>query len=375
MYLTYHYEYSSKSDFKAAFLCLVEKSLHYSSVVRLVFWGNPNDNNDFLNHRNYIYYLLQNMYGLKIPAFSYVAQPVLGSAVWGLEVQVLENCLGSLWEYSFYEGFSYVKILQGEINFLFLSGIFSSDLFLSIRKQAIAVMEKIVFILEKEGFEISDIVRQWNYIERITDFDSSMKQRYQEFNDVRSCFYGKAFNQNGYPAATGIGTQCGGLQIELDAISKASLNSLRIANPYQKDAFKYSSNVLVGDINLTTPKFERARFISQESGGWIYISGTSAIRGENTLEGYVQNQVKLTVDNIKILLDNSTLKEYGIKGKCLLKSLRVYIKNAEDWRIAKGYLDSIFPDLDILYVKADICRDNLLIEMEGEALVFAEYGK
>lgn len=372
MFLACHYEYSSESDFKEAVSFLIKKSLHYSSVIRLVFFGNPDDNNDFIDHRKYINYLLQNMYEGKIPAFSYVAQPVLNSTILGVEVQVLENCSGALWKYSSYENFPYVKILHGEIHYLFLSGIFSSDLFLSVRKQAVAVMEKIAFILEKEGFEISDIVRQWNYIERITEFDSSMKQRYQEFNDVRSCFYGKAFNQNGYPAATGIGTQCGGVQIELDAVSKAGLNSLRIANPYQKDAFDYSSNVLIGDINLTTPKFERARFVSQESGGWIYVSGTSAIRGENTLEGHVLDQVKLTVDNIKILLDNRTLEEYGIRGKCLLKSLRVYVKNAEDWRIVKGYLDLVFPGLDILYVKADICRENLLIEMEGEASVFTK---
>ena len=51
-----------------------------------------------------------------------------------------------------------------------------------------------------------DIVRQWNYLERITDITHG-NQCYQDFNDVRTLFYASSAWESGYPAATGIGTQ------------------------------------------------------------------------------------------------------------------------------------------------------------------------
>ena len=69
---------------------------------------------------------------------------------------------------------------------------------------------RLLGMLRREGFPLNSIIRQWNYIERITAFDGQ-DQHYQAFNNARSGFYSKTEWTNGYPAATGIGANLGGI--------------------------------------------------------------------------------------------------------------------------------------------------------------------
>ena len=39
-----------------------------------------------------------------------------------------------------------------------------------------------------------------------------------------------------------------------------------------------------------------------------------------------------------------------------------------DWNLAKEWLDKNYPTVDMLYLWADICREELLIEIEGFAV-------
>lgn len=368
MYLSYYYEYSVERNFKEAVYNLLSLVCKKKNVVRLVFFGNPSDNRIFLVQRNILQCMVENILGGKIPAYSYIAQPVLSSGTLAVEIQVLEDCEDMQWGYFCYEGVPYVKVINNKnACFLFLSGIFSSDLTASVEEQTNIVMKIAESVLSHEKFNISDIVRQWNYIERITELEDSGKQRYQVFNDVRSRFYGRAFDMSGYPAATGIGTCFGGVQIELDAMSNSSVYTFRIDNPNQCAAYEYSSDVLVGDYEKTTPKFERARCVTLPSGGWIYISGTAAIRGEQTLKSNVVEQAKITLENIQKLLEVETLKKWNIQGLPLLKSIRVYVKHAEDMPLIRYCVDSFFQNISVAYVQANVCREDLLVEMEAEA--------
>ncbi len=367
MFLSYQYAYTEETDFQTAVAQLMQTLSRWEHIVRIVFFGRPTDNADYLLQRNCISKTLSKAFQEKTPAYSYVAQPVLGAGTLAAEIQVLEDAQDAVWQYSTSDGFPYVTVSHAKARYLFTSNFLAPDLSAPTGVQASEVVEKIATLLAKEGFQVSDIVRQWNYLERITGFDADGQQRYQAFNDARSRFYGEAFLANGYPAATGIGTQWGGIQVGLDAIEQAHQHSLRVANPHQRAAYEYSSDVLVGETHKTTPKFERARFVRQASGGWMYISGTAAIRGEATLGSSVLEQVELTLDNIHVLLDASTLQAYGVGGRSQLKSFRVYVKNVEDYLSVKAHLDALYPALPIVYVQADVCRDNLLVEIEGLA--------
>jgi hypothetical protein len=80
--------------------------------------------------------------------------------------------------------------------------------------------------------------------------------------------------------------------IDVDALlcKDGSVRVLGVDNPLQIAAHAYSQNVLLGEKDAalpqkTTPKFERAKAVWKEDHGFVYVSGTAAIRGEQSLEG------------------------------------------------------------------------------------------
>jgi hypothetical protein len=227
-------------------------------------------------------------------------------------------------------------------------------------------------IFRSGGFPVNSIVRQWNYIENILGFDDN-KQRYQEFNNVRSDFYGESFREKGYPAATGIGMKQGGIIIEFIAIQSDKLISLPIDNPEQIAAHSYSKNVLVGEecILKTTPKFERARFLELFGKKVIFISGTASIRGENTIGiGDPALQTEVTIDNIKQLYSDKVLSKIS-NGDLVAKygHARIYIKERKDFAAIKKTFRLHFGNLPVVYIVADICRKDLLVEIEGKVIL------
>lgn len=219
---------------------------------------------------------------------------------------------------------------------------------------------------------VNSIVRQWNYLEDILGFDGE-KQHYQEFNNVRSDFYGKAFDKTGYPAATGIGMNRGGVIIEFVAVKSSEVVTVSVDNPGQVAAHNYSENVLVGTdcVLKTTPKFERARFLDLFGKKQIFISGTASIVGEKTVG--VDNpaeQTEVTIHNIQRLYSGEVLDKISItKLNPKYGHARVYIKNRKDFPVIKKTFKIHFGNLPVVYIIADICRDSLLVEIEGKVIL------
>jgi hypothetical protein len=48
---------------------------------------------------------------------------------------------------------------------------------------------------------------------------------------------------------------------------------------------------------------------------------------------------------------------------------RVYVKHRKDYRAIKNTVERYFPDLPAVYIVADICRDDLLVEIEGKVVL------
>ena len=150
------------------------------------------------------------------------------------------------------------------------------------RERAEDVFRKITAVLKAEGIGFSDVVRQWNYIEGIVGFSSHGKnprQNYQIFNDVRTRAYGPSGFIDGYPAATGIGMDRGGIVIECLAVKPGprDIRILSLSNPRQTDAHRYSQQVLKGKAlsgmeKKGTPKFERAKLLSVGNRALIFLN-------------------------------------------------------------------------------------------------------
>lgn len=227
-------------------------------------------------------------------------------------------------------------------------------------------------IFREVNFPIHSIVRQWNYLEDIVGFEGD-KQKYQEFNNVRSAFYGNNFENTGYPAGTGIGMNRGGIIIEFVAVKSKEAKTLAIDNPGQIAAHSYSKNVLIGEkcVLQTTPKFERARYFELHNKKLIFISGTASIVGEKTVGvGNPIKQTETTIQNIQLLYSTEILHKLSEKElRPKYGHARVYVKRRKDFAAIKKTFKKHFGNLPVVYIVADICRYDLLVEVEGKVIL------
>jgi len=224
-------------------------------------------------------------------------------------------------------------------------------------------------LLDETGFKISDITRQWNYIEGILTIKES-HQNYQSFNDARTKSYRDHFRERGYPAATGIGMKAGGVLIEYIAIKGNTFKNVPIDNPVQIPAHKYHQDCLKGlptGNRKTTPKFERGRYVSLQGEEIIFVSGTAAISGEKTADpGDAEQQTRITIDNIDRLVSEDNLAKNNIpSGDLKFNYLRIYVKEKKDFKKVREICNNRYGNVPIVWLQADICRDDLMVEIEG----------
>jgi enamine deaminase RidA (YjgF/YER057c/UK114 family) len=227
--------------------------------------------------------------------------------------------------------------------------------------------------LDETGFEISHITRQWNYIEGIVSRKED-HQNYQVFNDARSQFYQDHFAENGYPAATGIGMAAGGVLIDYVAIKGNHVTNIPIDNPAQIPAHKYHQDCLMGlpaGDKKATPKFERGRYVSLHGEEIVFVSGTASITGEKTASpGDVEQQTRLTIGNIDKLISKENLsKNTVIPWDLKFNYLRIYMKDREDFIKIREICEERYGNVNIVWLQANICRDDLTVEIEGTLLV------
>lgn len=309
--------------------------------------------------------MLHEKYGEGFPDICYVAQKPLKGSVCAELIYLTEDAQIS---HENYCGYKYVKVEQNNRKLLYLSGLSVNESG-NIRAQGNTIFSKVDAILKKEGMQTESIVRQWNYIPQITAFNKEF-QNYQQFNDSRSLFYEKSRWANGYPAATGIGTQYGPLVIDIIAMQGQD-DEFAIKNPCQIDAHVYSDQVLLGEKDLylkqkSTPKFERAKLIVDQDDSVIFVSGTAAIIGEDSLLGTdAIKQSILTLENIERLIEKDNLDGYKMFSATRIDSMRVYIKNEVDFEKVKQVCEERYPSLSFIYLLSDICRDELLVEIEA----------
>lgn len=299
--------------------------------------------------------------GSRCPMLVFVAQEPMGATLSAVVTTVDATYYDQI---TFYEDY---LMLGEEI----LSGGICADTSLDIAAQSEKIFGRIKSIFAAHDFAVESIVRQWNYIENIT-LMSEKGQHYQLFNDERSHFYSLADWSNGYPAATGIGAQAGGVVVVFDAHRRGNQETLPIDNPLQISAHNYSQQVLIAnrEYHKTTPKFERARYVSHPHACSVYVSGTAAIRGEEScLQGVVE-QTEMTMDNINHLVNEQNLLAHSVMSpaKMNYEVLIVYIKNKAHTQQARQWLMENYPNIPALYLWADICREELLIEIEAIAI-------
>jgi enamine deaminase RidA (YjgF/YER057c/UK114 family) len=230
-------------------------------------------------------------------------------------------------------------------------------------EQARLMFERAAFILHNYGATYKDVLRTWIYLSDILDW-------YASFNQVRN----KTYEEFGLmpdpgdrrlllPASTGIqGEPLSGAACTMDLISVSGANGnlahiQKMTNPSQLDAFMYGS------------AFARASIIKNNSSNIVEISGTAAINkhGVSLYPGDIRAQIDCTFDNVQSLLEQEGI---GLKEIC---SATVFIKRPKDAEIFyEMAVQRELEDLPSVLIVADICREELLFEIDAEAAVHKE---
>ena len=331
-------------------------------VVKINTFYRADDREDYNQFKMDFNLILKNYVGKNVPVLNFIGQLPIEQK---LEIEVI-SIIGNELSLSYSNELDQtsVIVLNGKQKNLYVSCSADSTQD-NMELQVGRTIDNLDQIIANNDFLIQDIKRQWNYIEGITACDAT-NQNYQLFNNKRSEFFSHGVWDKGYPAATGIGSDYGTIIIDTVAV-KGDVQEEPIDNPLQVSAHQYSKEVLVGEKNKRTPKFERAKLLHDDKAGMLYVSGTAAIRGEASIADIgVEEQTQITIENIQKLLDDPALFKFkeqsGTKTEC--GGARVYLKHSDNLKAIKDQCISYFGE-KIIFLEADVCRDDLLIEIEA----------
>lgn len=247
--------------------------------------------------------------------------------------------------------------------------------------RSLSIFQETARGLAARGFSFDQVIRTWLYLGDIVGPEGET-QRYKELNRARTDFFRDVrFPTNGapegsqrsfFPASTGIGTN--GNDVVMSSIALASYRSdliLRpLENPDQTSAFDYDSK-----FGQKSPKFARAMAIATSDMATVFVSGTASITGSETrCIGDVEGQTHQTLDNIAALISGKNFRQHGMPGLGStlddLALVRVYIKHQEDFAKTKAVCEARLGELPTIYAVADVCRPELLVEIEGIAFAW-----
>lgn len=201
-------------------------------------------------------------------------------------------------------------------------------------------------------------VRLWNHIPGIHEPLGDGLDRYMAFNAGRyealSEWFGgdQAFDTR-VASASGVGHQGQDLVIHCLASDRPGR---AVDNPRQTAPYRYSRKY-----GPLPPCFARATRIDRCGDGGqplVLVGGTASIVGEESVHlGDLARQIEETLVNLATLAPLAGYRE-----------LRVYYPDPERLDELRDLLGGAFPGAErIEWVRADLCRSELLVEIEGIA--------
>ena len=326
--------------------------------------------------------ILREYYGQDMPAVSYIPQPPCGGQLVAVEALGLGASRGHLevervsdhLVIARHDGVAWIHATQA-VSRTSAEGVYEKTL---------CTFQHLRRLLPQAGVRLSQVLRTWLYLGGIVDAEGPT-QRYKELNRARTEFYqGVPFladwltdtsPEQVYPASTGIGTT--GLGITLSAVAMATDQDVRavpLENPRQTAAYAYSTSY-----SPKTPKFSRGMAVCFGPDTVLFISGTASITQSETRHlGDVVAQAEESLENIAALISEGNLAGHGLPGRGTtldgLAVARVYIKHLEDYPRVRAACAARLGGVPVTYTVADVCRPDLLVEIEGIAFSNAAPG-
>jgi enamine deaminase RidA (YjgF/YER057c/UK114 family) len=319
--------------------------------------------------------LFEAYFGDEMPMTLFVVQPPCGGAGLAVEAWAISTSTVKVGYYGphlvtvEHDGLRWIHASAGSLNLGRRSAYEQSA-------EAFAAMAKVLSAVNA-GFE--DVVRTWLYQGCITEVENGV-ERYRELNRARTDFFESvAFDRrslaeaNGgraiYPASTGIGTLEHGLITTCLALqtTRSDVRLLALENPLQTAAVDYPKVY-----SEKSPKFARAMALRLGNHVTTWVSGTASIVNAATVHvGDVEKQTEQTLDNIEKLIAESNFERSGWAGAGAtlddLAKVRVYVKRPEDYALCRAVCERRLGRIPAIYAVADVCRPDLLVEIEGVA--------
>jgi len=196
-------------------------------------------------------------------------------------------------------------------------------------------------------------LRVWNYVDAI-NFGFGDAERYRLFCSGRAAGMAVAAS---YPAASAIGVHDGARRLQVCVLATRQPGAA-VENPRQVSAWRYPR-----EYGPVAPSFARAMRAPTRS-PQLYISGTAAVVGHASHHaGNVAAQLAETLTNLDSL---------RVAAGCTTplgnphSPLRVYVRHAADaTRVHETLLARLGVDTPLLILLGDICRAELLVEIDG----------
>ena len=319
---------------------------------------------------------MEEFYADQLPATTYIHQPPCGNKLLSIEAMGVDCGAGDV-EVRRVSDRTVITQHDG-IVWVHLADISPDAAATGVRQQASSMFQRAAQALKEDGIRYEQIARTWLYLGDIVG-DEDGGQRYKELNRARADFYeGMRFSGSGmgadepcpiFPASTGIGT--GGRGMVMSGIALATergdLKIVRLENPQQTSAFDYG--VQYGP---ESPRFARGLTITQNTSAVTFISGTASITDSETrFVGDVEGQTRQTLENIARLIGEDNMQRHGLPGLGGtlddLAIARVYVKRQQDCAAVRALCRSQLGDSPTICAVADVCRPDLLVEIEGMA--------
>lgn len=225
-----------------------------------------------------------------------------------------------------------------------------------------ALYEEIFALLEGSGYP--HVLRFWNYIPRINEVQHGA-ERYRLFNVGRHDAFESAhrMRQETIPAASGLGTLSGEELTVYFVAARAP--GRQIENPRQVHAWQYP-----GQYGLKSPVFARAVAYPFEAPTLLFVSGTASIVGHETMHGGdVAAQARESLANL-----GAVFAEAARFGAFRLRQakFKAYVRDAAYVPILRAEVAAALGEgVEMTCLVADICRSDLLVEIEAFAVADA----
>lgn len=241
-----------------------------------------------------------------------------------------------------------------DAKYCYLGNIHSSNSNQSNAAQAKDAYDMIKDILTRFDMKFTDITRMWNYL-------SDLLTWYGDFNKMRTEFFTNEglFETDFTPSATGIGVaNIAGMSYVGNLLAIKPKNSnitiKEVESPLQCSAQDYKSS------------FSRVAKVEANGLRQLYISGTASIEpmGKTVNLDDVKGQIELTMQVVSAMLTSQ-----GMNWSSVSDSI-AYFTKLEDIEIFYNFLKiNGYPDFPVTISHADICRDDLLFEIEVDAIL------